>query len=293
VTTSGSNQVVAFRRALRRAAGSLERDLPWVTHREPWAVLVSEYMLQQTQVARVLGPWQRFLLAFPTPTSCADVPLSDVLRLWEGLGYHRRAKSLHDAAVMIRDHFAGAVPSEVEQLRSLPGVGEYTANAVASFAYNRPVAVLDTNVGRVLARALANRRLTAVQARALALELLGRSPSAPFNQAMLDLGSQFCAAKPRCATCPLARTCVWHRDGGPDPAIASAAVSRPQSSFLGSTRQLRGVVLRHLREGPQSKKALLAHFDDADAVRGEAALEGLVRDGLVRTSGHRLSLVGD
>lgn len=256
-------------------------------------MLVSEFMLQQTQVARVVGPWESFLRAFPTPTSCADAPLSDVLRLWAGLGYHRRAKSLHDAARMIRDHYGGEVPSEVEQLRSLSGIGEYTANAVASFAFDRPVAVLDTNVGRVLARALANRRLATKEARELARELLGRAPSAPFNQALLDLGSQFCTSTPRCATCPLARTCAWHLEGGPDPAITSAAVSRPQSRFPGSNRQLRGEVLRRLRDGPQSRNALLAHFDTADVVRGEAALEGLVRDGLVRSSGRRLSLAGD
>jgi A/G-specific adenine glycosylase len=250
-------------------------------------------MLQQTQVARVVGPWERFLRAFPTPTSCADSPLAEVLRLWAGLGYHRRAKSLHDAARIIRDEFGGSVPSEVHQLRSLPGVGEYTANAVASFAFGRRVAVLDTNVGRVLARAIANRSLSATQARDLAKELLGRASSSAFNQALLDLGSQFCKSKPLCASCPVARSCAWNRDGGEDPAICSAAVSRPQSRFPGSNRQLRGDMLRQLRDGPQSRSTLLDRLGVPAHERGEEVLEGLVRDGLVTQRGRVVSLVGD
>jgi A/G-specific adenine glycosylase len=256
-------------------------------------VLVSEFMLQQTQVSRVVAPWSRFVSAFPTATSCADAPLAEVLRLWAGLGYHRRAKALHGAAVMIRDDFAGEVPNEVDQLRLLPGVGEYTANAVASFAFGRPVAVLDTNVGRVLARALANRSLKKVEARTLAKELLGRSDSAIFNQVVLDLGARYCRSTPQCATCPVASKCRWHQEGGDDPAIRSAAVSRPQSRFVGSDRQLRGTVLRVLRDGPRTKDSLLAHCDDTDGPRCESILDGLVRDGLVQRSGRTVHLVGD
>jgi A/G-specific adenine glycosylase len=250
-------------------------------------------MLQQTQVSRVLGPWSRFLAKFPTPTACADAPLSEVLRLWAGLGYHRRAKALHGAAQKIRDDYNGQVPDDVERLRSLPGVGEYTAHAVASFAFNRRVAVLDTNVGRVLARAIANRSLGAVEARLLAQELLGRSDSATFNQALLDLGAQYCRSSPNCATCPVANQCRWHVEGGVDPARKSAAVSRPQSRFEGSDRQLRGTVLKVLRDGPKSKVALFALLDDADARRSEMILNGLVRDGLVQRRGRVLQLVGD
>ena len=132
----------------------------------PWAVLVSEVMLQQTQTSRVVEPWRRFLERFPTPTSCADAPLSTVLTVWAGLGYPRRAKAIHDAARVMRDDHDGAVPREVAQLLQLPGVGEYTAHAVASFAFAKPVAVLDTNVGRVLARAIENRTLRHREARA-------------------------------------------------------------------------------------------------------------------------------
>ncbi len=250
-------------------------------------------MLQQTQTSRVIGPWSRFLEAFPTPTDCANASLSDVLRLWGGLGYHRRAKALHDAARVIRDDFAGTVPSEVDDLRRLPGVGEYTANAVGSFAFGHHVAVIDTNVGRVLARAVANRTLQHAEARTHARALLPRTDVASFNQAMLDLGAQFCVANPRCGTCPVARVCRWNLDGGPDPAPRSAGVSRPQSIFQGSDRQTRGRVLAALREGPCSMSDLLTTMPGVDESRGDALVDALVIDGLVERRGRLVSLAGD
>lgn len=291
MTTSGRNDYATFRRALRRSEPQLKRQLPWIGHDDPWAVLVSEFMLQQTQTSRVLGPWQRFLEAFPSPSACAGAPLSDVLTLWSGLGYHRRAKALHDAARMIRDEFGGAVPSAVEALRRLPGVGEYTANAVASFAFGENVAVLDTNVGRVLARALANRPLRPVEARTIAQNLLPKSDSASFNQSMLDLGAQFCTSSPHCHDCPMARVCRWRREGGPDPAPNSAGVSRPQSTFEGSDRQVRGRVLAALRQRAQSSQQLFVELNVAGD-RGASVLAGLVRDGLIEQRGDVLSLPG-
>ncbi len=277
---------------LRRNAGRLGRPLPWIGA-DPWAVLVSEVMLQQTQTSRVLGPWRGFLESFPTPIACADAPLSEILRLWSGLGYHRRAKALHDAARMIRDEFHGAVPSDVADLRRLPGVGEYSANAVASFAFGRHVAVVDTNVGRVLARAIANRTLSVREARVEARELLPRTNAASFNQAMLDLGAQFCTATPRCAPCPLARVCKWNLEGGTDPAPRSAGVSRPQPKFAGSDRQARGRVLAALRERPRSLEQLLTCIGDVDARRGAALVVGLVDDGLVEQRAGLVRLRGD
>jgi A/G-specific adenine glycosylase len=250
-------------------------------------------MLQQTQTSRVIGPWTTFLKAFPTPRACADAPLSEVLRLWGGLGYHRRAKALHDAATMIRDRFDGVVPNTVTDLRRLPGVGEYSANAVSSFAFGTPVAVVDTNVGRVLARAIANRTLLVGEARALAAELLPRSRAASFNQAMLDLGAQFCVSSPRCESCPVARQCRWNDEGGPDPAPRSAGVSRPQPKFAGSDRQARGRVLAALREGPRSTTQLMACLDGVDGERGASLIAGLVADGLVERRGRLVRLSGD
>lgn len=250
-------------------------------------------MLQQTPTSRVIAPWRRFLDAFPTPNACADATLSDVLRLWGGLGYHRRAKALHGAARMIRDEFDGTLPDDVIQLRRLPGVGEYTANAVASFAFGRPVAVLDTNVGRVLARALENRALRPKEARGIAQEVLGRSDSATFNQAMLDLGAQFCVATPRCGDCPVASICRWRREGGADPAPNSAAVSRPQPTFRGSDRQARGLVLAALRERPRSTSQLLSQLGDVGATRGVSVVAGLVADGLIERKGRLVQLAGE
>jgi A/G-specific adenine glycosylase len=250
-------------------------------------------MLQQTQTSRVIGPWTRFMAAFPTPTSCADASLSEVLRLWSGLGYHRRAKALHDAAIMIRDDFGGVVPQRVDELRRLAGVGEYTANAVGSFAFGHRVAVIDTNVGRVLARAVANRTLTLAEARGEAKALLPRTDVASFNQAMLDLGAQFCTSSPRCDTCPVAHACRWRLEGGPDPAPRSAGVSRPQPTFHGSNRQARGRVLAALREGPRSMHQLLGALESDDLTRGVTLVDALVADGLVERRGRLVTLSGD
>jgi A/G-specific adenine glycosylase len=231
--------------------------------------------------------------AFPTPTSCADASLSEVLRLWSGLGYHRRAKALHDAAIMIRDDFSGVVPQRVDELRRLAGVGEYTANAVGSFAFGHRVAVIDTNVGRVLARAVANRTLTLAEARGEAKALLPRTDVASFNQAMLDLGAQFCTSSPRCDTCPVAHACRWKLEGGPDPAPRSAGVSRPQPTFHGSNRQARGRVLAALSEGPRSMHQLLSALESDDLTRGVTLVDALVADGLVERRGRLVTLSGD
>ncbi len=270
-----------FRRHLRRVAPTLRRDLPWIGIDDPWAIYVSEVMLQQTSTSRVIEPWRRFLDAFPTPLSCANAPLADVLRLWSGLGFPRRAKSLQRAARLIVERFDGSVPSSIDDLLSLPGVGHYTAYAVASFAFDVPVAVLDTNVGRVVSRAIANRGLRPQEAQAIATRLLPRDRAAAFNQAMLDLGAQFCSRCPRCPTCPLRTSCRFQREGGADPAPGSAGVSRSQAPFAGSDRQIRGRVLRSLNAGALTRRALLSCLTDVDAEHLEELLEQLVREGLV------------
>ncbi|HUX05173.1 MAG TPA: A/G-specific adenine glycosylase [Acidimicrobiales bacterium] len=289
-TTSGSSDVAAFRRALRRGAESIARPLPWVGHVDPWAILVSEVMLQQTKTSRVIDPWHRFLEAFPTPAACARAPLARVLQLWSGLGYHRRAKALHECARAVCERHDGRVPSTVAELRALPGVGEYTAHAVASFAFAAPVAVLDTNVGRVLARAITNRTLSVREARIVAGELLPRHDVARFNQSMLDLGAQFCKAVARCEGCPVARVCRWHGEGGVDPAPRSAGVSRPQSAFEGSDRQLRGRILAQLRAHAVTRAELDAITGEVDRVRGERVLRSLLVDGLVEDTGALVQL---
>jgi len=259
---------------------------------DPWAILVSEVMLQQTQVARVIPAWLNFLELFPTPQVCAAAPLADILRAWQGMGFARRARNLQLAAQVIVDQFGGSVPSTPEALRSLPGVGAYTAHAVASFAFRQPVAVLDTNVGRVVARAIANETLTAKRAQEVAAELLGTTDSAQWNQLMLDLGAQFCRAKPLCDTCPVASVCVWHRSGGPDPAVRSGGVSTPQTPFAGSLRQQRGMVLRSLGATSMSR-AVIERQAGIDPVRLQEVLDGLVSDGLIERHKTSYCLPGD
>ncbi len=249
-------------------------------------------MLQQTQATRVIEPWCRFMESLPTVDACAGAPRAAVIALWGGLGYNRRAGYLHDAARAILEGFDGRVPSDPDTLRRLPGVGAYTANAVASFAFGVRVGVLDTNVGRILARALANRPLGRSEAQRLANELVRGRDSAAHNQAMLDLGAQFCTATPRCRTCPVASRCAWRAAGGPDPALRSAAVSVRQSAFAGSDRQCRGRIIAVLRDGPANLDALLARVAEPRE-RVDRLLAALVGDGLVEHSAHSVRLVGD
>jgi A/G-specific adenine glycosylase len=245
-------------------------------------------MLQQTQVERVIPKWQAFLRAYPSPQSLASAPLSDVLVLWKGLGFPRRAKYLHDAAAVMVAAHRGRVPSSIDELRALPGVGEYTARAVASFAFGAPVGVLDTNVGRILARALVNRPLRPREAYVLVDELVTGTDVPVFNQALLDLGAQFCKSVPRCDICPLASACRFHREGGADPATTSAAVSRPQSRFAGSARQARGRVMARLIEGPASP----AQIFELIGTRADEIVLSLLDDGLIERRGRQLRLAG-
>jgi A/G-specific adenine glycosylase len=227
------------------------RDLPWRRTRDPWSILVAEVMLQQTQVRRVIPKWFAFLHEFPTPEACAVSQLGDVLIAWMGLGYPRRGANLHRTAVaVVRDH-AGRLPDDLTALRALPGVGPYTARAVLAFAYEHDVAVVDTNIARVLARVGAA-RLTPSRVQRIADELVPPGAGWVWNQALMDLGATVCRPRPTCDVCPLATVCTWHRAGHPppDPAIASAGVSARQPPYVGSDRQARGDVLRAVAAGP-------------------------------------------
>ncbi|MEO7369254.1 MAG: hypothetical protein ABIZ69_00220 [Ilumatobacteraceae bacterium] len=165
------------------------RDLPWRRTRDPWAILVSEVMLQQTQALRVIPRWQAFIEVYPTPAACAAAPLGDVLRLWQGLGYPRRARNLHAVAGRIVE--LGRFPSTIDELIALPGIGHYTARAVLAFAFEQDVAVVDTNIARVLAR-VAGHRLTAKQAQADADGALAVGDSWAWNQCIMELGAMLC-----------------------------------------------------------------------------------------------------
>lgn len=268
------------------------RDLPWRRTRDPWAVLVAEAMLQQTQVARVVPRWEAFLEVWPTPAACAAAPLADVLRAWQGLGYNRRARDLHAAAGVVAAEHAGRVPADLDALLALPGVGPYTARAVLAFAHEHDVGVLDVNAGRVLARAVAGERLTPARAQALADAAVPDGRGWAWNQAVLDLGATVCTRRsPSCPTCPLLERCAW-AGRGPDPAERSAGASGRQSRFEGSDRQGRGRLLDALRAAPLP-------LADADAVTGwddpartERVVAGLLADGLADLEGATLRLPG-
>ena len=272
------------------------RDLPWRRTRDPWAVLVSEVMLQQTQVDRIAGRWPRFMERFPNPSALAESPVSDVIEHWSGLGYNRRAVNLHRCAQEMVGRFDGRVPSTVGELMSLPGIGPYTARAVAVFAFELAEAVVDTNVARILAR-FHNRELGKAEVQRLADEWVdGREPWR-WNQALLDVGALFCRPRtPQCGQCPLAPDCCWRSvrigrpngGGAADPATRSAGVSGRQSTFEGSDRQGRGRLVEALRREPVSTSRLAAVMGwptDSDRARRVAA--SLVADGLAeQTDGH-------
>jgi A/G-specific adenine glycosylase len=219
------------------------RDLPWRRTRDPWSVLVSEVMLQQTQVERVIPRWYEFLEAFPTPAACSHAGLGDVLRMWQGLGYPRRARNLHAAATQITT--LGRFPATLPELLELPGVGQYTARALLAFAFEQDAAVVDTNIARVFAR-LAGRRLTAREVQSMADAAVPGEDVWAWNQCIMDLGAALCRpTSPRCDECPLRDVCAY-RGVGDDPAIGSANVSVAQSRFEGSDRQGRGRLMKAL-----------------------------------------------
>jgi A/G-specific adenine glycosylase len=250
-------------------------------------------MLQQTQVARVVPRYQAFLASYPDPARCAAAPVGDVVRAWQGLGYNRRAVNLHRCAAVVVDRHEGVVPDRLEDLLALPGIGPYTARAVLAFAYERDVAVVDTNVGRVLAR-LAGRPLARNEVQAAADDAVPAGQGWAWNQGLLDLGATVCTARaPACERCPVSGWCAWGRSGtaGPDPAVGSAGVSGGQSRFEGSDRQGRGRLVDALRTGPVSRRELATVMGwPDDPERAERVAGTLVVDGLARWHRGRLVL---
>ncbi len=258
------------------------RDLPWRTPgTSPWAVLVSEVMLQQTPVARVVPAYAAWLERWPTPAALASDAPGEAVRLWGRLGYPRRALRLHAAAVTCVERYGGQLPPTVEELLGLPGVGAYTARAIAAFAYRQRVAVVDTNVRRVVARAVEGRADAPVTRADLALveQLLPVEPeaAATASVALMELGALVCTARaPRCPQCPVAAGCAWVAAGRP---ALEAPVRRPQG-YAGTDRQVRGRLLAVLRDadGPVPID-LLTHVWD-EPVQRSRALDSLVADGL-------------
>jgi A/G-specific adenine glycosylase len=260
------------------------RDLPWRREgTDAWAVLVSEVMLQQTPVARVEPVWREWMSRWPTPAALAAVAPADVIRAWGKLGYPRRALRLREAAAAVVERHGGVVPRDVAQLEALPGIGTYTARAVACFGYGQPQPVVDTNVRRVVARLL-HGRAEAGNARAADLtDIAELTPSEPgratrFSVAAMELGALVCVAgAPRCGVCPVRDRCAWRLAGSP----AHDGPARRVQKFAGTDRQVRGKLLDVLRAAhePVDAAALDATWDDA--VQRSRCLDSLLTDGLV------------
>lgn len=258
------------------------RDLPWRRDAGPWAVMVSEFMLQQTPVARVLPVYAAWMERWPTPAALADEPTGEAIRAWGRLGYPRRALRLHAAAVAIVERHGGRVPSTRDELLALPGVGDYTAAAIESFAFQGRAVVLDTNVRRVFARVVEGIQFPAAGVtaaeRALAAAVLPDRDEHRWAAATMELGAIVCTARsPQCTQCPVADLCRWRAAGYP----AHDGPARKGQAWEGTDRQCRGRLMAVLRDasGPVSKDALDRVWPDA--VQRERALDGLVADGLV------------
>ncbi|WP_444949139.1 A/G-specific adenine glycosylase [Micromonospora ureilytica] len=274
------------------------RDLPW---REPgvtpWAILVSEVMLQQTPVVRVVPAWQAWLARWPEPAALAADTPAEAIRMWGRLGYPRRAVRLRECAVAIVDRHGGQVPDRLEQLLALPGVGTYTARAVAAFAYGQRHPVVDTNVRRVVSRAVAGEPDAGPVTRPADLvateELLPMEPAsaALASAAFMELGAVICTARsPRCTACPVESVCAWRASGQEAPV---GPTRRPQR-YAGTDRQVRGLLLGVLRDSTVPVPHQRLDQVWTDDVQRARALAGLVQDGLVEPAGvDSFRLVGD
>jgi A/G-specific adenine glycosylase len=276
------------------------RDLPWrVPGTTAWAVLVSEVMLQQTPVVRVTPAWHAWMTRWPTPADLAQDPPAEAIRMWGRLGYPRRAMRLHACAVALVERHGGVVPADLDALLALPGIGTYTARAVATFAYGQRHPVVDTNVRRVVSRAVegkpdAGPTTTTADLTAMAA-LLPEAPdrAARASIAFMELGAIVCTARsPRCPDCPFEAVCLWRQSG----AVAPAGPSRRPQRYAGTDRQVRGLLLEVLRHatGPVPRQRLDAVW--LDDVQRSRALATLVDDGLIEPVGHdadRFVLAGD
>jgi A/G-specific adenine glycosylase len=294
-------RITKLKSKLRAWMEQNQRDLPWRHTRDPWSILVSEFMLQQTQVSRVIDRWSPFLLLFPDVAAAANAGPAAIIREWEGLGYNRRALQLHRCAHVIAREHEGEFPQTISALTALPGIGGYTARAVLAFAYEHDVAVLDTNVARILARAIVGAPLSPKQAQHTADSLVRKGDGWFWNQGMLDFGATICKKQhPLCEQCPIASQCAWRlataNESGVsvDPAIGSAGVPARQSTFQGSDRQGRGRLVSALRKGEVASAELEQIMRwPTDRERAIRVAETIVADGLACWDSelHYLSLV--
>ena len=271
----------AARTALLDWFDAAGRTLPFRASRDPYGILVSEVMAQQTQIGRVAEKWAGFMASFPTVHALAAASAADVLRAWRGLGYNRRALNLHGAARRIVSDHGGRVPTDLADLERLPGVGRYTARAVASLAFGQAVGPVDTNVRRVLQRLVAgDQPLPAARLQAEADAAVPTERPADWTAAVMDLGATICRpAAPRCTDCPLRAWCAFAREGGPS---AERSRSRNGTPFEATTRWVRGRIIDQLRDAPSGQwTAVHGPLGGHDAAAVQGAIGNLAREGLV------------
>ena len=270
------------------------RDLPWRRPGfTPWGALVSEFMLQQTPVNRVLPKLEEWLDRWPTPADLASASPGDAVRAWDRLGYPRRALNLHATAVAIVERHGGVVPSDVDELLALPGIGDYTARAISVFAYGQRHPVVDINIRRVIARAVHGVAQPAAAAKRDLADMAALLPeddadAALANAGIMELGALVCVARtPRCEACPIADQCRWRALGYPSP---DGPAAPKQKKYEGSDRQVRGIVLAELRAAdiPVTRAELALAW--ADAAQLDRSIAGLVLDGLVVDTGDGFTL---
>ena len=269
------------------------RDLPW---RRPgtsaWGVLVSEVMSQQTPMSRVIGPWHEWMNRWPTPDDLAEEDSGEAVAAWGRLGYPRRALRLHSCAVAIATEHDGVVPNSYDELVALPGIGDYTASAVVSFAFGGRATVLDTNVRRLIARAesgIANCPTSVTRAERIVADALVPDEdvrAAKWAVASMELGALVCTARsPQCEVCPIRDSCRWVIDGKPDNAPA-----RRGQPWKGTDRQCRGVIMDVVRNSPRGVKVQMALSAWPEPDQASRCLESLLDDGLVHRRGNLISL---
>lgn len=269
------------------------RDLPW---RRPgtsaWGVLVSEVMSQQTPMSRVIGPWHEWMNRWPTPDDLAEEDSGEAVAAWGRLGYPRRALRLHSCAVAIATEHDGVVPNSYDELVALPGIGDYTASAVVSFAFGGRATVLDTNVRRLIARAesgIANCPTSVTRAERIVADALvpdEDARAAKWAVASMELGALVCTARsPQCEVCPIRDGCRWVIDGRPDNAPA-----RRGQPWKGTDRQCRGVIMDVVRNSPHGVKVQMALSAWPELDQASRCLESLLDDGLVHRRGNLISL---
>jgi A/G-specific adenine glycosylase len=264
-----------------------KRDLPW-RNTTPWGVMVSEFMLQQTPVKRVLPVWEQWLAQWPTPADLAAAKRSEVITAWGRLGYPRRAIRLHESAKVISEQFNNEVPRTVEELRELPGIGEYTSAAICAFAFNQPTLVLDVNIRRLFARYYDGVETPSTSPsqyeRKIRYELIP-DLGAQWAAATMEFGALICTARnPACDSCPMASSCAWREAG-----YLASKIAKKSQAWAGTDRQCRGVVLQALREKKtltRSKLLVLWHSDK----QLDKALKTLLADGLIETTGKSYKL---